>query len=173
MVESEEITSGVLPWTRSCLVCGESNTRGFRLKSRMEDGRVVLDYTTRETDLGWRHLVHGGIAMTLLDEVMTWAAIVALRRPCVAAEMTTRLRRPIRVGQALRVQGEVTARRSRLVTTGGVILDEGGRALVTAAGKYVPMPSADEGTYTEDFVAGQGAIDPGLLLRDHTPRRDP
>ncbi len=48
--------------------------------------------------------VLGMITMTLLDEVMTWAAILHARQPCVAAEVSTRLRKPIAVGEPLRVE---------------------------------------------------------------------
>jgi uncharacterized protein (TIGR00369 family) len=153
-----EVLSGVLPWTRSCFVCGQDNPHGLHLRSRLEDGRVVLEYTTREADLGWRSIVHGGIVATLLDEVMTWAAIVAARRACVAAEMTTRLKLPIEAGQPLRVEGSVTEGRSRLFLTEGVVLDEAGRIAATAAGKYVPMRPEEAALCSADFVEGEGAI---------------
>jgi hypothetical protein len=36
--------NGTLPWTKSCFVCGEANRRGLRLRSRVENGVVVLTY---------------------------------------------------------------------------------------------------------------------------------
>jgi uncharacterized protein (TIGR00369 family) len=158
--------SGILPWSRSCFVCGEGNPHGLRLKSRLENGAVVLDYTTREADLGWRSLVHGGISMTLLDEVMTWAAIIAARRACVAAELTVRLKAPVRVGQRLRVEGESSGGASRIVKTSARMTDEEGRELATATGKYVPMRSAEASLCADDFVTGQGALELADLLRD-------
>ena len=155
---------GTLPWTRSCFVCGENNPHGLHLKSRVDNGRVALDYTTREADLGYRHIVHGGIAMTLLDEVMTWAAIVDVRRACVAAEISVRLRKPIRVGQRLRVEGAIEARKSKILLTCGEIKDETGQVLATASGKYVPMPSDQVSLCTKDFVPSAEALDPAMLL---------
>ena len=73
------IPTGTLPWTKSCFVCGQENPHGLHLKCRVDDGQVILEYTTQERDLGWRSIVHGGIVMTLMDEVMTWAAILAAR----------------------------------------------------------------------------------------------
>jgi uncharacterized protein (TIGR00369 family) len=159
-----ESLSGTLPWTRSCFVCGQHNPRGFRLRSRVENGVVRLEYTTRETDLGYRHLVHGGVGMTLLDEVMTWAAILAARRACVAAEMTTRLLRPIAVGRRLRVEGRVTGGGLRLLMTEAAIRDESGETLATATGKYMPMRAAEATLCSEDFVAGPEAIPLDRLL---------
>jgi len=155
-----------LPWTRSCFVCGEANPHGLQLKATWEDGVVAINYVTREADRGYRHIVHGGIAMTVLDEVMTWAAIIATRRVCVAAEMTTRLQRPILVGQALRIEGEVTRTRTRLVLTRGQIADKAGKTLVTASGKYAPMPGDDARLCEKDFVSSPAAVDLATLVGD-------
>jgi uncharacterized protein (TIGR00369 family) len=164
MDEDGALKSGILPWTRSCFVCGEDNPHGLHLKSRAENGKVVLDYTTRDADLGYRHIVHGGIAMTLLDEVMTWAAILSARRACVAAEFSSRLKKPIEVGQTLRVEAEVTGGRSRLLLTEGRVLDTEGRLLVSASGKYVPMSSEEIELCAADFVASPEAIAPDKLV---------
>jgi len=150
--------AGTLPWTRSCFVCGEANPRGLQRRSRVEGGRVVLEYRTRETDRGWRHLVHGGITITLMDEVMTWAAILEERGACVAAEIKSRLRRPIAAGQQVRAEARVTGRKSRMILTEAQLLDEDGQLLAAAAGKYMPMPAEQVELCADDFVAGPDAI---------------
>jgi len=124
----------------------------------VEGDRVVLTHVTRAADLGYRHLVHGGIAMTLLDEVMTWAAILTLKRACVAAELTVRLRQPILEGQSIRVEGSIFKAKSRLVETEGRIVDDGQIVLATAVGKYVAMPGEGLHLCLKDFVESPGAI---------------
>ena len=157
---------GTLPWTKSCFVCGEANPHGLHLRSRIEGDRVVLDYTTREADLGYKHIVHGGIAITLLDEVMTWAAIVAMKKVCVAVELTTRLKQPIGLGDSIRVEGRVTRMNARLCVTEGVILSPDGKILFNSTGKYMPMP-VDQIQLTEkDFVDSPGAIRPAEIVGD-------
>jgi uncharacterized protein (TIGR00369 family) len=160
---------GTLPWTRSCFVCGEQNPHGLRLRSRAEGDRVVLDYTPREADVGYRHIVHGGIGMTLVDEVMTWAAILHARRACVAAEIAVRLRRPLRVGQPVRVEGWIASAGSRLIATEGRILDAAGAVLVTGTGKYMPMASGEEFLSLKDFVVHPDALPPDAVLGKETP----
>ena len=120
----------------------------------------MLAYRTRRADVGYRHIVHGGIAATLVDEVMTWAAIVATRKVCVAAELTTRLKAPIGVGRAVRVEGWVTRAGTRLCLTAGAVLDEEGRELLTASGKYMPMPADMANLSEKDFVRNPEALDP-------------
>jgi uncharacterized protein (TIGR00369 family) len=130
----------------------------------VDGGIVRLDYTTREADLGYRRIVHGGIAMTLLDEVMTWAAIIAARRVCVAAEMTARLIKPIGVGVKLRVEGRITGGRARLFLTEGGVFDERGEALAAATGKYVPMDAGEAALCAADFVESGDSIPAEKLL---------
>jgi len=149
---------GTLPWTRSCFVCGENNPDGLRQRSRIENNIVVLDYITRPTDVGYRHIVHGGIAMTLLDEVMTWAAIIATRKICVAAEITIRLRHPIEKNQPIRVEGEAKETKSRICYTEGRILDSNRNILLKATGKYTPMPEDGVTLCEEDFVHAPESI---------------
>jgi len=150
--------SGTLPWTRSCFVCGEANPRGLQLRSRVNDGRVVLDYRMRETDRGWRHIVHGGITITLLDEVMTWAAILEQRGACVAAEITCRLRQPIAAGRQVRAEAFVTGRKSRMILTEAQLVGAEGEVLAAATGKYMPMPADQVELCADDFVNAPDAI---------------
>jgi uncharacterized protein (TIGR00369 family) len=124
----------------------------------VEGDRVVLDYVPREADLGYRHIIHGGISMTLLDEVMTWAAILTLRRASVAAEVTVRLKRPVAAGRAIRVEGWIREARSKLVMTEGQLVDDQRQVLVTATGKYTPMPAAGLPLCVKDFVESPDAL---------------
>ncbi|MFC1497893.1 PaaI family thioesterase [Verrucomicrobiota bacterium] len=157
--------SGILPWTKSCFVCGEENPHGLRLKSKLENNIVILEYTTGKRDLGWRHLVHGGIAMTLLDEVMTWAAIVATGHPCVAAELTIRLKKPIETGLRIRAESKTPDPDPKLLKTKGVLLNEKKEILASAEGKYMRMPQEKVSLCSEDFITGPDTIDPRLIMK--------
>jgi len=158
------VPNGTLPWSRSCFVCGQDNERGLRLMSRLEDGNVILEYRTRVSDAGYRSLVHGGISMTLLDEVMTWASIVALQRLCVAAELKVRLRIPVRPGEKLRVEGRVAERKTRLVETEAQVWNEAGEEVASACGKYLPLPDEDIEECMSDFVASSKSLKPEEIL---------
>jgi uncharacterized protein (TIGR00369 family) len=157
--------SGHLPWTRSCFVCGQDNPRGFQLRSRLEDGRVVLEYRTKPTDVGYKHTVHGGILMTLLDEVMTWSAILASHGVCVAAEMTTRLKAPVETGRTLRVEGWITRHTRRLNLTEGRVLDDLGNLIAEASGKYMPVELEAGKLQADDFVQAEGVLSAEQILR--------
>ena len=143
-----------LPRTRSCFVCGVENPVGLRVHSRVEaDGRVVVDYTPREADCGYRGIVHGGIVKTLLDEAMTWAALLESDRLCVAAELTTRLLKPAAPGVPLRVEARVTAA-GRILKVEGAAIDAAGGVAARATGKYMPMPDTLLAACEQDFLPG-------------------
>lgn len=154
---------GLLPWTRSCFVCGQDNPHGLHAKSRIENGRVILEYTTRESDVGYQHIVHGGILMTLADEAMTWAAIAASRRVCVAAELTVRLRKPVPPGATLRVEAWCEQAGARLVRVKSVIAMAEGVEVLAAEGKYMPMSVAAAELAQKDFVTTHETISPTQL----------
>ena len=169
MTESFTAESFALPRTRSCFVCGVENPHGLHTHSRVEGDRVVIEYTARASDCGYRRLVHGGIAMTLLDEAMTWAAILAAGRMCVAAELTTRLRRPMTAGDRLRIEARVVRHAGRVLYTEGAVLDAAGAVAASAEGKYMPMPAAQTERSEQDFLPGP-ELDAWLRRKAH-PRQ--
>lgn len=125
----------------------------------------MLDYVTQHQDAGYTHIVHGGVAMTLMDEVMTWAAIISTGQMCVAAELSTRLVRPMGIGAKLRVAARVTRNARRLVITTAVVTDENGQVLSEAMGKYVPVPPEKTSLHDKDFVHGPDTIPIADLVR--------
>ena len=155
---------GTLPWTRRCFVCGEANPHGLHQHSRIEGEWIVMDYTPREADLGYKSIVHGGITMTILDEVMTWAAIVSAHRGCVTAEITVRLRTPIAVGEPLRFAARVCAAKRLLVRTEAQVTRADGAIAATATGVYVPMNASQLALNAADFVVHPDALDPRRLF---------
>jgi len=155
---------GTLPWTHGCFVCGANNPHGFRLRMQLDGDLVWLQYTPHEHDVGYRHIVHGGVLMTLADEVMTWAAILAFRGVAVAAEMTTRLHAPSAAGIPLRVEARTTRANRRIALTEARILTDDGTLVASATGKYMPVPREQTGTTHEDFVISPESIPPSVLL---------
>ena len=55
-----------------CFACGAENPHGLRLSGfRREGDDYVVEFTPQRHHQGWQGITHGGIAATILDEVMT------------------------------------------------------------------------------------------------------
>ena len=72
---------------------------------------------------------------------MGWAPSGKSGRLYYSAEISVRYRRPVPIGQALRVEGEVVEDRGRLVRARGQVSDAAGVVYATATGTYVPIPA--------------------------------
>ncbi len=134
----------VLPHTRSCFVCGESNPLGLQLRFHT-DGRIVrAEFVPRPEHIGFKHTVHGGLIATLLDEIMVWACAVQTKQFGYCAEMTVRFQQPLRPEEKTVATAELVAnRRNRLFEARAELRDGTEAVLATATGKYLPIKSAD------------------------------
>lgn len=126
-----------------CFACGVANPVGLHLDpSGMDDGEAVARYRPIEHHGGAGETLHGGLAATVLDEIMVWAGILAHRVLTVTATMELRFRRPVSVEDAIEVRGRVEERSGRRLRCSGDLL-VGGRPAVTARGLYLVARSFD------------------------------
>jgi uncharacterized protein (TIGR00369 family) len=72
-----------------------------------DDSAVYSFVSVPKHMCGWNNLVHGGIISTLLDEIMSWAAIYLLKRIILTKSITVDFIKPIYIEQSLKVVGQV------------------------------------------------------------------
>jgi uncharacterized protein (TIGR00369 family) len=77
---------------------------------------------------GWSNIVHGGVLTTILDEVMSWSAIILLKRIALTRGIAVEFIKPVQVGGELKAEGRVreTGGQNDAVTE-GVLYDASGR----------------------------------------------
>jgi len=120
-----------------CFACGPQNPHGLRLTGfRCEGENYVVDFTPERHHQGWQGLTHGGIAATLLDEVMT-RILYEQGQNAVTAEMTVRYYRPLSTGQSVQARARLGERRGRLIRTEAEIVDRDGHRIASAEGKFM------------------------------------
>jgi acyl-coenzyme A thioesterase PaaI-like protein len=123
-----------------CFACGELNEHGLHLVIHADPGGAWVETTVEPRFQGWEAVAHGGVACTLLDEVMTWS-VIGQGTWGVTARLNVVFRRPIPVGRAIRAEGSVTDANRRAFRTEGRILDlESGDILATAEGMFIALP---------------------------------
>ena len=103
-----------------CFACGRLNEAGMHLDFDVSRDRAETRFTPQRQHEGYDGTVHGGIVTALLDETMGWA-IFHQGIWGVTARINVTFRQPVRVGEELRVVGEVARKRSRAIETHGTV----------------------------------------------------
>ena len=93
----------------NCFVCEPRNDGGLRIPFFHDTERdvVTAEFELDDRFSGAPTLLHGGIALAVLDEAMAWACIAIGHRWAVTSEMSTRFHRGLRVGRSYRVEAGV------------------------------------------------------------------
>lgn len=150
-----------LPHTRSCFVCGESNSHGLKLRFETDGREVRTRFTPHAEHIGFKGVTHGGLLATVLDEVMVWAVAVATRRFAYCAEMTVRFHQPSQSDVELLVVAElVENRRNKLFAAKAELRTADGAVVAAATGKYLPIPADDVQTMLTEFVGDRSFLNP-------------
>jgi len=151
-----------LPHTHFCFVCGESNAVGLKLRFTT-DGRVVQTrFRLRDTHIGFRGVVHGGILTTVMDEIMVWACAVPMRRFAFCAELTARFLNPVKPDDEIIATGELLAnRKNRIFEAKAVLASPSGQTFAEATGKYFPIPKNDLTGMMTDLIGDTSWLESG------------
>jgi acyl-coenzyme A thioesterase PaaI-like protein len=115
-----------------------------------DDGSVLCEFTPRQEYQGYPDRLHGGLATTLLDEVIGRAAI-ARDLWIATAKLEIRYRRPIPLEQPSTVRGWITRVRRRAVEARAEILLADGSTAVEADAVLVPI-SKEEQSLVEEIL---------------------
>ena len=128
---------------RGCFVCGPDNPIGLHLDFRLENGTCVSEFTPGQDHVGYPGVVHGGMIYSALDDAMAnWLYLRGARAYTARCEI--RYRRPVAVGETLRLVGRPTARKRNLVTMEGTATREtDGEVVALATGKFVVLNDSE------------------------------
>jgi acyl-coenzyme A thioesterase PaaI-like protein len=149
----------LLPWSKSCFVCGESNPQGLRAKLYRVGDMVEMSFVPRPEFVGWSDVVHGGLISTVLDEVMTWAAIVFGRQGFFAAEFSVRLKAPLPPETMCVARARILGARRRILEAESRLEGADGALFATATGRYLPVPAGQMARFRHDFVSTERCLD--------------
>lgn len=97
-----------------CFGCGPLNMDGLRLTFIPGPEGSVAEYVVPERFQSWAGMAHGGIMALMLDEAVGWAAWQA-GHPGVTGRLQVSYRRPLKLGEEVRIVGKVDNVRRTLV----------------------------------------------------------
>jgi uncharacterized protein (TIGR00369 family) len=100
-----------------CFGCGPLNVDGLRLTFAPGPEGSVAEYEVASRFQSWAGMAHGGITALMLDEAVGWAAWHA-GHPGVTGRLQVSYRRPLKLGEHVRIVGKVeNVRRSLIYVT--------------------------------------------------------
>lgn len=146
-----------------CLVCGLRNPQGLHASFfELDDRSLVALFTPCEVHQSYPGRLHGGIAMTILDETIGRSIRATKDEDVwgVTIEFSARFRKPIPLDVPLRVVGRITQETSRTFEGTGELLLPDGSVAVTGSGKYMKLPIEKIGEF--DGVVQEWRIVPSM-----------
>ena len=108
-----------------CFGCSPTHPIGFHLEPYREGDEVCVDFTPGEKYQGPPGLMHGGLVMTLADELGAWVVLGLKERFGFTAAVEARLQKPVRIGVPVHGRGKITSDTPRIVKMSIVLTQEG------------------------------------------------
>lgn len=139
----------------NCFACGAANPIGMRLHIELGEGTARTTWVVGDDHVGWSDKLHGGIAATLLDEVMAWACS-SFDAWAVTAEMSVRYRSPASPGEELTAEARVVERRRRIYEVRGEVRGADGRLVAEGSGRYLGASPSDKADLKERYGLAPG-----------------
>jgi len=106
-----------------CFGCGAFNEDGLQLKFTPGPDGSVAEYIVPPRFQSWGGMAHGGMVSLMLDEAVGWAAWHS-GHPGVTGRLQVSFRRPLRLGERIRIVGKVDRVRRTLVYASAFIENE-------------------------------------------------
>lgn len=126
--------------SKMCFVCGTINDFGLHADFyETDNNELVALIKPSDQHQGYPGRMHGGIAATILDETIARSICNGKDEQLwgVTLELKTKFRKPIPLGQELKIIGRVTREGNRTFEGTGEILLPNGEIAVSAEGKYM------------------------------------
>ncbi len=97
-----------------CFGCSRDNPIGLQLKCfSQEDGTWATYFVPGSFHESFSGVMHGGLVITILDELIGLHLLQGLGHRAVTARITARFRKPIPIGQRIKFVSRIAEERQR------------------------------------------------------------
>ena len=110
-----------------CFGCSPVNPSGLQMQFTANQNAVYSEVAIPDHLCGWSNIAHGGVLTTILDEIMSWAALHFLKRITMTKSMNIEFIKPVYIRNTLNAEGRVLEKtgRNEAVMEGILYNDEG------------------------------------------------
>jgi uncharacterized protein (TIGR00369 family) len=120
-----------------CFGCSPVNPAGLRMKFFANQDTVFSSVTIPDHLCGWSNIAHGGVITTILDEIMSWAALHFLKRITMTKSMNIEFIKPVYIRNPLRAEGRVqTVNGKHDAVMEGILYNDNGDACAKSTANF-------------------------------------
>ena len=128
--------------SKMCYICGLDNPYGMKAQFYdMEDGSVISPITYKNHHQGFPQRVHGGLIVTILDELACRAYWYNQNYQLgVTTNFEVKYKKPVPYGVELLAQGIILEDKSRMFKTLSRLIDKDGTIYAEGIANYLKLP---------------------------------
>lgn len=121
----------------TCFGCSPVNEAGLQMAFFQNEDALYSRVTIPAHLGGWNNVAHGGVVTAILDETMSWAAMVLRKRLGFTRKMTVEFRKTVAVGATMEAEARILAvEDDREVLVGGTLTDADEQICAVSEGAF-------------------------------------
>jgi len=131
------------PNSKMCFICGLKNTKGLKAAFYETDkDELIAVFKPCQEHQGYPGRLHGGIAAAILDETIGRTVTIGKDDDVwgVTLEFSIKFKKPIPLGEELKVVTKLTVDGRRIFKGTGKIVLPDGKVAAIGEGKYMKLP---------------------------------
>ena len=120
-----------------CFGCSPVNPSGLQMNFFADRETVFSNLTIPEHLCGWSNIAHGGVLTTILDEIMSWAALHFIKRITMTKSMNIEFIKPVYIRNPLKAEGKVLEISGKHdVVMEGILYNDKGKACARSTANF-------------------------------------
>ncbi|CAB1065339.1 hypothetical protein D1BOALGB6SA_10136 [Olavius sp. associated proteobacterium Delta 1] len=120
-----------------CFGCSPLNPSGLQMNFFADQNTVISNVTIPDHLCGWSNIAHGGVLTTILDEIMSWAALHFIKRITMTRSMNIEFIKPVYIRNPLKAEGkvlEITGKHDAVME--GILYNDKGVACAKSTARF-------------------------------------
>ena len=127
-----------------CFACGEENPIGLKLKFTEGEDSISTSFIPEKKHQGYMDFMHGGIASTILDEIMARYLINIKNLNVMTAKMELRFKKPVPLHEKIIATSKYVSQEAHFHTVKGELRTEKGILLVSATSVFAEIKQSGD-----------------------------